>query len=398
MTAFDTARLAELEARLAAHVESGAVPGLVALVSRSAETHVVALGTLAADGGARVERDSLFRIASMTKPIAAAVALMLVEEGVLTLDAPVDAFLPELADRRVLLRLDGPLDETEPARRPITLRHLLTLTLGFGHLLTADAHRFPIVQALHERGFLTGPPRPDLLPPPDEWLRRLGELPLMHHPGERWMYDLGLDLLGVLLERASGRRLEALFAERLFGPLGMVDTRFHVPASQLGRFAAAYASDGTGGLAVYDGIADSAWREPPAFLSAAGGLVSTVDDYHRFYRLLLAGGRHEGKPLLRPANVEAMTRDQLTPDQRAGNRLFFGETNSWGFGLAVQIEAHPPGSVGRFGWDGGFGTSAYADPAEDLVGVLLTQRLMDAPEPPAVFRDFWAGAYAALAR
>jgi CubicO group peptidase (beta-lactamase class C family) len=397
MTPFDAARLDELEARLAAHVASGAVPGLVALVSRGDEAHIVALGTHEAGGQVPVQRDSLFRIASMTKPIAATVALMLVEDGTLALDAPVDRHLPELADRRVLVRLDGPLDETLPAARPLTLRHLLTLTMGFGYLLSEEAQRFPIVRAAQERGFLLGPPRPEALPAPDEWLRRLGELPLMHHPGERWMYDVGLDVLGVLLERASGRPLDALFAERLFGPLGMRDTSFHVPAHKLERLAAAYESDGAGGLAVYDAIADSAWREPPAFCSAAGGLVSTVDDCHRFYRMLLAGGQHEGRQLLRPASVEAMTRNQLTPAQRAGNRLFFGEANSWGFGLAVQIEPHPPGSVGRFGWDGGLGTSAWADPAADLVGILLTQRLMDSPEPPAVFRDFWAGAYAAVA-
>ena len=191
---------------MAGHVERGDMPGLVTLVSRRDEVHVEAIGRQA-DGGGPMRRDTIFRIASMTKPIAAAATMILVEEGRLRLDEPVDRLLPELADGRVLKRLDAPLGDTVPASRPITVRDLLTFRLGFG-LIMAPPDTYPIQRAMRERQMRMGPPRPQAEPAPDEWMRRFASLPLMHQPGERWMYDTGSDVLGVLVARAAGQDLE----------------------------------------------------------------------------------------------------------------------------------------------------------------------------------------------
>ncbi|MET0543888.1 MAG: serine hydrolase domain-containing protein, partial [Variovorax sp.] len=200
------------------------------------------------------------------------------------------------------------------------------------------------------------------------------------------------------VERASGRSLEDFLQERLFGPLGMKDTSFTVPASSLHRLPGCYGFDRERGqLEVFDGAGNAEWSRPPAFASGAGGLVSTADDYHAFCRMLLDKGRARHERILSQEAVDAMTRNQLTTAQRQGGDMFFGQHSSWGFGMAVNIAATKPWTVpGRFGWDGGFGTSAWADPKNDFVGILLTQRLMDSPEPPAVFTDFWTQAYRSL--
>ena len=235
-------------------------------------------------------RDTIFRIASMTKPVTAVAALILVEECVLRLDEPVDPFLPELANRRVLARLDAPLDDTVPARRPITLRDLLTFRAGFGFIM-ARAGQYPIQKALAEAGLAPGPQLPTLSP--DEWLRRLGALPLVHQPGEKWLYHTAADVLGVLIARASGRSFEAFLRERIFEPLGMNDTGFSVPVEKLARLASAYARNpATGALEIFDGARDSRFARPPLFPSGGGGLVSTADDYLAFCRMLLDRGAH----------------------------------------------------------------------------------------------------------
>jgi CubicO group peptidase (beta-lactamase class C family) len=234
-------------------------------------------------------------------------------------------------------------------------------------------------------------------------MRRFGGLPLVHQPGERWLYHSGSDILGVLLARASGKPLEALLSERIFGPLGMRDTGFHVPADKLDRVPPCYGNDpGNSGRPVLfdDAGANSRFARPPVFPSGGSGLVSTGDDYLAFCRMLLGNGRAPGgcRVLSRPA-VELMTADHLTPGQKAASPFFpnFWDTRGWGFGLSVITRRDELGrSVGAFGWDGGYGTSAYSGPPEGLVGVLLTQRIIDYPEGPAVFQDFWASAYQAI--
>ena len=384
---------------MAGHVERGDVPGLAILVSRRGEVHVNAIGVKARGSRDPIRRDTIFRIASMTKPIAAAAAMILVEECRLRLDEPVDRLLPELADRKVLRRLDGPLDDTVPAGRPISLRDLLTLRMGFGYIMEASTP-YPILAAANERQLLLGANRPQLLPAPDEWIRRFAALPLMHQPGEQWMYDVGLDVLGVLIARAAGQPLETFLRERLFEPLGMKDTGFSVPATAIDRLATSYWTDpGTGSVAVFDEAAGGHWSRPPAFPAAASGLVSTVDDYLAFGQMLLNKGRHGRERILARPSVETMTTDQLTPGQKAVSGLVGGyfDGHGWGLGLSMVTRRDDgAGSVGQFGWDGGLGTSWRSDPQEDLVGILMTQRAWTAPKPPDVCLDFWTGTYQAI--
>jgi CubicO group peptidase (beta-lactamase class C family) len=328
-------------------------------------------------------------------------ALQLVEDCVLRLDDPVDPWLPELADRRVMRDPRGSTEDVEPARRAITLRDLLTFRLGVGFDFAAGSPQ-PLMARMADLEVGPGPPAPGSGPGPDEWMRRLGTLPLERQPGERWLYHTGSEVLGVLLARASGLALDELLAERIFGPLGMVDTGFHVPAGSLDRFGACHFTDpGTGERSVFD-ARDGQWSSPPAFPSAGGGLVSTVGDFLRFARMLLAGGiaggadGAEGRILSRSA-VAAMTIDQLTAEQRAAGGPAPDGSVGWGFGVGVQVvRTGPSRSVGSYGWDGGLGSTWANDPTEDLVGVLLTNEMWTSPVPPPVCTDFWTCAYAAL--
>jgi CubicO group peptidase (beta-lactamase class C family) len=295
----------------AARVGDTRVPGLVVLVARGDHVHVEALGRLAI-GGPPVARDSIFRIASMTKPITAAATLALVDEGLLSLDEPVERLLPELAARRVLARMDGPLDDTVAAERAITARDLLTFTFGFGMVLEMfmAATPWPIVTAEAQLRLATlGPPNPAGQPDPDTWIAALGSLPLLAQPGERWLYNTGAGVLGVLLARAAGEPFGEVLRSRVFEPLGMRDTAFWTADTD--RLATAYAMTADG-LAVTD-EPDGAWSRPPAFGDGGSGLVSTVDDLLAFSRMLLAGG----PPVLSAASVRAMTTDQLSAAQRA---------------------------------------------------------------------------------
>jgi CubicO group peptidase (beta-lactamase class C family) len=348
--------------------------------------------------GIPMRRDTIFRITSMTKPVTAAAAMMLVEEGKLRLDERVERFLPELANRRVLIRLDVPLQDTVPAKRPITLRDLLTFCLGFGQIMgRPDQH--PIAKVALELGIGMGPPQPARMPPSEEWLRRLGTLPLMHQPGEAWMYNTGADLLGVMIARVTGRPFETVLRERLFEPLGMTDTAFFVPPKKQARFAAAYwTSFSDGSLTLHDEPAAGQWSSPPPMPLGGAGLVSTVDDYTAFARMLLNHGRHGTGRLLSRPSVALMTSDQLTPVQKAAAHFIpgFFEDQGWGVGMAVRTRRSDLGSVGRYGWAGGFGTSWANDPAEGLIGILLTQASFTSPVPPAVHQDFWTMSYAAL--
>src|SRR3989454_8190986 len=235
-TGLSKARLVRMHDVMAGYVERGEVPGLVTLVSRRGEVHVDVIGTQALGDSPPMRRDTLFRISSMTKPITAAATMILVEECKLRLDDPVDALLPELAERQVLKRLDGPLDDKVPAKRPFTVRDLLTFRMGFGQML-APPDAYPILSAASAQQIGMGPPSPSTMPAPDEWMRRLGRLPLMHQPGEQWMYNTGSDVLGVLIARASGQPLETFLRERLFEPLEMRDTSFSVPEASFDRLA-----------------------------------------------------------------------------------------------------------------------------------------------------------------
>ena len=377
-------RLGEVAAR---HVGDTAVPGLVVLVAHGDELHVEAFGNLDVGGNRPVRRDSIFRIASITKPITAAATLAVLEDGLLELDEPVDELLPELADRRVLRQMDGPLDDTVPAERAVTTRDLLTFTFGFGmtlEMFTAP-EPWPIFTASEQLKLATlGPPRRALQPDPDTWIANLGTLPLIAQPGARWLYNTPASVLGVLLARATGDPFGDVLRTRLFEPLGMRDTGLWTPHAD--RLPTAYVPRPEG-LKEWD-APDGAWSASPRFGDGAADLVSTADDLLAFARMLLG----QGDPVLSPGAVRAMTRDQLTAEQKAhgglGDRFF--DQLSWGFGQAVYDD-------GSFGWNGGFGSSWLVDPARDLVTIVLTQRGFESPEPPRVHREIQAAARDALA-
>jgi CubicO group peptidase (beta-lactamase class C family) len=393
------ARLARMHDTMSSYVERGEVPGLVTLVSRRGEVRVDVIGTQAISDSTPMRRDTIFRISSMTKPITAAATMILVEECKVRLDDPVDRWLPELADRQVLKGLDGPLDDTVPAKRPITVRDLLTFRMGFGQVM-APPDAYPILKAANELQIGMGPPSPSTQPAPDEWMRRLGGLPLMHQPGEQWMYNTGSDVLSVLIARASGQELETFLRERLFEPLGMKDTGFSVPAASLDRLATSYWTDpASGKLAIYDEAEGGQWSREPAFPSGAGGLVSTIDDYLAFGQMMLSQGKHGNERILSRLSVETMTTDQLTPEQKAVSGLVpgFFDSHGWGFGVSVVTRRDDIAAVpGKYGWDGGLGTSWYSDPREEMVTILMTQRAWTSPSPPDVCLDFWTLAYQAI--
>jgi CubicO group peptidase (beta-lactamase class C family) len=392
-------RLGRMHDVMAGYVERGEVPGLVTLVSRRGEVHVDAMGTRAIADPNPIRRDTIFRISSMTKPITAVATMILVEECKVRLDEPVDRWLPELAERKVLKRLDGPLDDTVPAKRPITVRDLLTFRMGFGQMM-APPDAYPILSAANELQIGMGPPSPSTTPAPDEWMRRLGSLPLMHQPGEQWMYNTGSDVLGLLIARASGQPLETFLRERLFEPLGMKDTGFSVPEASLDRLATSYWTDSTSGkLTVYDEAVGGQWSRESAFPSGAGGLVSTIDDYLAFGQMMLSQGKHGSERILSRLSVETMTTDQLTPEQKAVSGLVPGyfDGHGWGFGVSVVTRRDDVAAVpGRYGWDGGMGTSWYSDPREEMVTILMSQRAWTSPSPPEVCLDFWTSAYQAI--
>jgi CubicO group peptidase (beta-lactamase class C family) len=396
--ALSAAALRHLRDVMSGYVERSEVPGLVTLVSRRDETNVDALGERSTGGAGSqsVRRDTIFRIASMTKPITAIATMILVEESKLHLDEPVDRLLPELANRNVLKRVDGPLDDTVPARRSITVRDLLTYQLGLGFLLAPpDTH--PIVKATYEREVGTTPFPAQMPHPPDEWIRRLGTLPLMYQPGESWLYNTGSDVLGVLIARAAGRPLETFFRERIFEPLGMKNTSFSVPAGKLDRFVSCYSfNPQTKKLDLID-PPNGQWSHSPAFPSGASGLVSTVDDYLAFARMMLNKGTFGQKRLVGASSIEMMTANHLPPDQQQMGRLILGENAGWGFGVSVLTK--PDGlatRAGRYGWNGGLGASWWNDPNEGLIAIILTERRYESPDPPAVIKDFWKSAYESI--
>jgi len=366
-------------------VADGAFPGLVALVAHGDAEHVEVAGHVSI-GGAPMARDSLFRIASMTKPVTGAATMALIEEGLIGLNEPVDRLLPELADRRVLRKIDGPLDDTVPANRAITTRDLLTFTFGFGvameMFMAPDS--LPIVVASDDVHLSTiGPPDRAIQPDQDTWITGLGSLPLIAQPGERWMYNTGASVLGILLSRAAGMSFGDVMRTRIFEPLGMTQTAFS--ATDAGRLATAYRPS-EAGLETWD-ASDGLYSRPPVFEDGAAGLVSTADDMLAFARMFLRGG----SPVLSAESVRAMTTDQLTPEQKAYGGLgpdFFA-SQSWSYCQAVAAS-------GAFGWNGGFGTSWLVDPARDLVVILLTQRMLAGPDDTALHDAIQAAAYSAL--
>jgi CubicO group peptidase (beta-lactamase class C family) len=344
------------------HVDAGAIPGGVALVG-AGNAEVVAAGA-ASIGGDPMGEDAIMRIQSMTKAITSVAALRLVEAGRLELDQSLVDWLPELADRQVLRSPMAELDDTVPARRAITLRHLLTNASGYGMVIQAS----PLQQAMAANGTEAGPEPPAISA--DEWLRRLTELPLAFQPGEGWRYHHSFAVLGILISRVTDRPLGEHLAEDVFGPLEMTDTALWVAEAKLDRLPAAY-RHGEGGLVEIEPAGGGFYAGPPPFDVSHGELVSTARDYHRFARMLAEGGRVNGQPMISPDHLRQMASDQVPAACKTTGSFFpgFWDGMGWGFGVAVKTEGP---QRGRIGWAGGLGTDFFADP-DGTVGILLTQ-------------------------
>jgi CubicO group peptidase (beta-lactamase class C family) len=363
----------------------------VALVSQGEATHVIVDGRMSLDGPEPVRRNSIFRIASMTKPFTAVAALMFVAAGKLGLEEPVERLLPELANRRVLRTLESPVDDTVPASRPITVEDVLTFRLGLGVLFDPNLPIQSLVAGLP--GF--GMPDPTCPLTPDAYMQRLRDVPLMSQPGERWLYTVGSNVLGVLVARAAGKPLDVVFREWLFEPLGMSDTGFWIPREKIARSVTGYMSD-SNKLVLFD-APDGRYARPPAFPAGDSGLVSTADDFARFAKFLFTGRTSDGRQLISEALLKAMQTNYLTAAQMADGEMILGPGWGWGYGVGVVVGASPYGiSRGAYGWNGGFGTSWFNDPARALTAVLLTQRVFDSPDPPEVHKDFWRVAHDVL--
>lgn len=392
---FSATRVARLRRLFERHIDAGFAPGMLALVARRGVVHVEAVGNLAFEGrgsSTPIATDTICRLGSTSKPFVAACAMALVDDCTLRLDDPVDDLLPELAQMTVVADPAGPIDRTVAAARPITLRDLLTFTLGTG-MVIAEPGTAPIAEALNTLGSQGGLT-------PDEWLRRLGDLPLVHQPGERWMYHTGADIIGVLIARATGVSCGEALRQRICEPLGMTDTAFSYEPAKLDRLATAYAAENSpSGEPVVDDGPDGAWSRPPVFERGGSGLATTADDFLAFASMLLAGGAAGGERVLSRAAVALMTTDQLTPAQKAVSGFWPGyfDAMGWGFGMSVVTRLTRVGpSVGSYGWPGYYGTAWYNDPAEDLTAIVMMQRAHAGDQTLPMWNDIWATIYQAL--
>jgi len=386
-------KLSELSQLMHGYVERGEVSGLVMALCHAGEIHIEPMGNQDLESQVPMLRETIFRIASMTKPIVAVAAMILVERGIINLDDGVSRWLPELHDLRVLRSLESQLDDTVPLHRPITVRDLLTFKLGTG-LIMARPKTYPIQAAIAEKGLMPSP-NPPLLSP-DEWIKNFASLPLVYQPGERWMYHTGSDVLSVLISRAAGTGLEDFLTENIFQPLGMKDTAFSVSENRMDRFATAYYVGLSNKLAVFDPARGGKWSSPPAFQSGGGGLVSTVDDYLAFGRMMLDNGQLGKHRILQESTIKQMLTDEITPEQKARSLFYPGFWDSYSWGLGLSIVTAPDAfsaTTGRFGWHGGLGTSWYSDSVNDFVGIFMTQRSWNSPEFPKICVDFWTKVY-----
>lgn len=367
--AFDVDALAQVPSAIQPFIDNGDIAGVVTLTWRAGETaQVSTLGWRDLETRDPMRRDTLFRIASMTKPVTTVAALMLMEEELLSLSDPITRWAPEFADMRVLRDAAGPLDDTEPAARPITVEDLMTHRAGLAY---AFSSRGPIAEA-HEAAL--GSPLGSPLDP-DGWMAALASLPLSYQPGERLHYSHATEVLGFLVARIAGKPLRDVLIERIFAPLGMNDTDVFTPPDKRDRLATLYGFDeGAGAL---QPVAMPEYDTPPAYVAGGGGLISTADDYLAFARMLLGDGEVDGVRLLRAATVRDMRTNRLTPEQRQDLFLGLPMWTGMGFGLGLSVVDEPAknllgvGSEGSFGWPGAFGTWWQADPVKDLITIYL---------------------------
>jgi CubicO group peptidase (beta-lactamase class C family) len=328
-------------------------------------------------------RDSIFRIASISKPIVAAGLLSLVEEGRIGLHDPVHPWLPELEKPMVVRTPSSPVDDLVPADRRITVLDLLTFRTGYGFPSDFSLPQVQELVAVQKDGR-----HPSTFPPPDKWMAALGRIPLLYQPGQAWLYDTSATFQGILISRITGTPMPDVLAERIFEPLHMADTAFHVPAAKRDRFTSYYEPELDGRLRLVD-PPDGQWSTPPALPLGNGGLASTVDDWYAFALMLLGHGTLAGRRVLSRESVEAMTTDQVTPAQRATGALFL-DGQGCGFGGSVDIEPTKAWNVpGRYGWNGGTGTTAHIVPATRSVAIMFTQVGAISPQPLGWQPEFW---------
>ena len=382
-------------------VDAGKLAGAVALAWRAGKVaHVACVGWRDMAARLPMTRNTIFRIASMTKPITSTAALMLCEEGRFSLDDPIAAWAPEFAKMRVLRSPTGPLDQTVPAARPITFEDLLTHRSGITY---GAVHPGPIAQAFAEA--LGGDIDSEVAP--DDWIAGLAALPLIDQPGATLHYGHSTDLLGLLIARMEDAPLGDVLARRIFGPLGMQDTGFTVPRAKAGRRAKLYGFDDAGRLVErLTGPGNSTMAERPegmAYVSGGQGLWSTLDDYLAFARMFVGAGAVDGVRLLRPATFRRMVTNQLTPSQRATAEVtgmpLFAAGHGFGLGVAVVLEPAQAlaivcgGGAGAVGWPGGFGGWWQADPNDKSVLIFLTHNMV---EPQQLEQGIGLGVYRAI--
>ncbi|WP_133907045.1 serine hydrolase domain-containing protein [Actinophytocola oryzae] len=380
---FDEERLRRIDRRFARYVEDGLLPGYLAVVSRHGRiAHVASHGNRDVEAGAPVEPDTIWRIFSMTKPITSVAAMTFVEEGLIDLTDPISRWLPEFAAPRVYTKGSAQAPVTVPATEPIRLWHLLShtsgLTYGFHHTHPVDA---AYRAAGHEWGT---PPGLDLAACTRAW----AELPLVFQPGSEWNYSVATDVLGRLVEVLAGKPLDEVFAERILGPLGMVDTGFWTDDTD--RLAALYLpTPGTRKIVRNEAFGALGTAAPDCF-SGGGGLVSTAADYHRFTQMLLRGGELDGVRILGPRTVALMASNHLPGrvDLEAYGRPLFAEMpfDGYGFGLGFsvledQVKAKTLATPGEYAWGGAASTAFWVDPAKGLTAAFYTQLLPSSTHP-----------------
>jgi CubicO group peptidase (beta-lactamase class C family) len=382
---FDARRLARIDQFFARYVDEGRLPGWLVSVSRGGRiVHLSSYGRRDTAAGSPVEADTLWRLYSMTKPVTSVAAMMLYEEGALKLTDPVSDFIPSFEGLRVFVDGTDLKQVTVPVTEPMKVWHLLTHTSGltYGFL---RAH--PVDAILRARGFEWGqPPEYDLASAVDAW----AEVPLLFQPGSEWNYSLSTDVLGRVVEVASGQSLDEFFRTRIFEPLGMAETGFHVTEDTVGRLATLYIATPAGGVAPAPQATAKNQVKAPRYLSGGGGLIGPAADYHKFLMMLLDRGAHEGGRLLGSRTVDFMARNHLPggADLSTFGRQLFAETpmNGTGFGLGFSVVTDPVAlhgmaSVGEYGWGGAASTLFWVDPAEEITVMFFTQLMPSSTYP-----------------
>ncbi|MBI5878973.1 MAG: beta-lactamase family protein [Chloroflexi bacterium] len=373
-------RLARIRTVMQSYVDRRIIAGAITLVARHGQVaHFECIGQMDVEANKPMQADAIFRIYSMTKPITSIALMMLVEQGRLLLSDPVSKYVPEFKDMRVYAGRDASgAVVTSPVARPITVHDLFTHTAGLGYGLFTDHPVEDLFRAAKIFAPLGG-----MVVPLDEMARRIASIPLANQPGARWRYSMATDMLGYLVQVIAGQPFDVYLAEKIFQPLGMSDTGFHVPAEKVGRFTACYMPNPTGGLLLADAPAASPYRSPARVPSGGGGLVSTAADYLRFAQMLLNGGELDGARMISRKTLAVMTANHLPPTLlplQLGPERLPGDGFGLGFSMRIGDESGTLGSTGMYGWGGAAATRFHVDPLEDMISIFMPQ-LLAAVEP-----------------